>query len=99
MTKDEFITLIKVTEGITKIDQACKMLTGTGMDDGVCNDVYLLWDLLRKNSSEQFQTDTNLTQDIGNYHSFSDVLENETLTAEQKYDILTSNKGYDNDGK
>ena len=60
MTKDEFITLIKLTKGITKMNQVCKMLTGTGMDDGLGNDIHLLWDLFRENSSEQFKTNTKV---------------------------------------
>ena len=57
MTKDEFITLIKVAEAVIKIDQACRSLTNFGLDEGSCNDVFLLWNLLQSNSAQKYKMD------------------------------------------
>ena len=56
MTKDEFISLIKVAEAVIKIDQACRSLTNFGLDEGSCSDVFLLWNLLQSNSAQKYKT-------------------------------------------
>lgn len=93
MTKDEFITLIKVAEAITKIDKTCRFLTSIGLDDGSCNDVFLLWSLLQDNSAPRFRTyDTNNQLDTERYRAFCAILENPSLSPEEKYALLTSDE-------
>ena len=92
MTKDEFITLIKIAEAIMKIDQACRSLTNFGLDEGQCNDVFLLWTLLQDNSAPKYRMEGNTELEMQSYRAFSQILESTTLTPEEKYSLLTSDE-------
>ena len=99
MTKDEFITLIKVAEAIMKIDQACRSLTNFGLDEGQCNDVFLLWTLLQDNSAPKYRMEGNTELEMQSYRALSQILESTTLTPEEKYSLLTSDERDDTNGK
>lgn len=88
MTKEDYIDLIKVAECIVKINNICKQLTNYPLDYGECGQVYLLWDVLRRHADFQFQETGNLETDCENVNSFMDILENEKLTPEEKYNML-----------
>ena len=98
MTKDEFITLIKVAEAVIKIDQACRSLTNFGLDEGSCNDVFLLWNLLQSNSAQKYKMEGNTELEMQSYRAFTHILENTTLTPEEKYPLLTSDERDDTNG-
>ncbi len=88
MDKKDFIDLIKVAEAILRMEEGCKILTGHGLDEGAVTEVYLIWEILRRNSAERFHTTDNLDEDTDNYHAFIEILESEELTAEEKYERL-----------
>lgn len=88
MDKKDFIDLIKVVEGILRMEEGCKILTGHGLDEGDVSEVYLVWEILRRNAAERFHVSDNLDRDTDNYHEFVTILESEVLTAEEKYEKL-----------
>lgn len=88
MTKEDFITLINVVEGILKIEQGCMILTGCTLEDGEAGKVYMLWDMLRRHTAKRFQAATDLEEDTKNYQAFVDILTSGELTAEEKYEKL-----------
>ena len=89
MTKDEFITLIKVAEAVIKIDQACRSLTNFGLDEG---------SLLQSNSAQKYKMEGNTELEMQSYRAFTHILENTTLTPEEKYSLLTSDERDDTNG-
>ena len=51
MGKQDFIDLIKVAEGIMTLEKACKIMSGVGFDEGEGSRVFVLWDVIRRNSA------------------------------------------------
>lgn len=90
MDKHDFIDLIKVAEGVLRIEEGCKILTGYGLETGEVTQVYLVWEILRRNSAEKFQVARNLDEDTDNYGEFVAILESNELTAEEKYERLVA---------
>ncbi len=90
MDKKDFIDLIKVAEGILRMEEGCKILTGHGLDEGDVSEVYLVWEILRRNAAERFHVTDDLDKDIDNYHEYVAILESKELTAEEKYERLTA---------
>lgn len=88
MSKQDFIDLIKVAEGILRIEEGCKIITGCDMSEGASSEIYLVWEILRRNSAGRFHVVANLDKDEENYHNFVSILESRELTAEEKYEKL-----------
>ena len=84
MRKEDYIKLIRVAEGIMKIEEASRILSGCGLDEGECTSVYLLWEVLRDNAVERFRK----SDDLENYRAFTEILENREMTAEEKWEEL-----------
>ena len=64
MSKQDFIDLIKVAEGIMTLEKACKIMSGVGFDEGEGSRVFDLWDVIRRNSAIRFQSiDNNIELD------------------------------------
>lgn len=64
------------------MEEGVKILTGTDLSEGVGLEVYLVWEILRRNAAERFYVSNNLDRDTDNYHEFVAILESEVLTAE-----------------
>lgn len=90
MDKKDFIDLIKVAEAILRMEEGVKILTGTDLSEGLGSEVYLVWEILRRNAAERFLVSDNLDKDTDNYHEFVTILESEVLTAEDKYERLSA---------
>ena len=88
MKKRDLIRVIEAVEAIIRIEEITIQLTGVGLEEGECNKVYALWDILRDHAKPQFQVDDDDDADAVNYHSFAGILSNPKLTAEQKYEYL-----------
>ena len=88
MNRADFIALIEATEAVLKIEQACRVMTGAGLDEGEAVKAYGLWDVIRRNSAEKYQTAADLDVDSERYHNFIEILQSEELTAEEKYEKL-----------
>lgn len=88
MSKQDFIDLIKVAEGILRIEEGCKIISGCDMGEGDGSEIYLVWDILRRNSAKRFCAAKNLENDDDNYRNFVSILESRELTAEEKYEKL-----------
>lgn len=89
MSKQDFIDLIKVAEGIMKLEKACKIMSGIGFDEGEGSRVFVLWDVIRRNSAVRFHnTEKNFELDIEHYRAFSEILQSESMTPEEKYEAL-----------
>lgn len=88
MNREDFIALIEATEAIIKIEQACKIMTGVGLDEGEAVKAYGIWEVIRRNSAEKYQTVADHEEDFERYHNFIAILQNEELTAEEKYEKL-----------
>lgn len=88
MDKHDFIDLIKVVEGVLRIEEGCRILTGYGLESGEVTQVYLVWEILRRNAAERFQVAKNLDEDTDNYGEFVAILESKELTAKEKYERL-----------
>ena len=88
MEKEDYIGLIKVAEGIMTLEKGCKILSGVGFDEGKGNHVFDLWEILRRNAAEHFRYSNDLEQDVVNYREFSEILQNEDLSPEEKYNKL-----------
>ena len=54
MDKRDYIDLIKVTEGIIKLEKGVEILSGKSFEEGEGVSVYYLWEILRRNASEKF---------------------------------------------
>ena len=85
MKKQDYIDLIKVAESVLRIEEGCKLLTGYGLEAGEVTDVYLLWEILRRNAADKYRVSENLDQDTDNYEEFVAILENKKISAEEKY--------------
>lgn len=90
MSREDFITLIKVAEGILKLENGCRIMTGCGFEMGKGTDVYLLWEIIRSHSAPQFQKVSDIDDDSEQYKAFSDILESKEFTAEEKYERLVA---------
>ena len=91
MSKQDFIDLIKVAEGIMTLEKACKIMSGVGFDEGEGSRVFVLWDVIRRNSAIRFQSiDNNIELDIEHYRAFTEILQSESMTPEEKYEKLKS---------
>lgn len=88
MSKQDFIDLIKVAEGILRIEEGCKIISGCDMGEGDGSEVYLVWDILRRNSTKRFCATENLEKDDDNYQNFVSILESKELSAEEKFERL-----------
>ena len=88
MSKQDYIDLIKIAEAILRMEEGLKILTGTDLSEGVGSEVYLVWEILRRNAAERFHVVENLDKDTDNYHEFVTILESEKLTPEEKYEKL-----------
>ena len=86
MRKEDYIKLIRVAEGIMKIEEASRILSGCGLDEGECTSVYLLWEVLRDNAAERFRKLDDMELDSENYRAFTEILENREMTAEEKWE-------------
>ena len=53
MDKRDYIDLIKVTEGIIKLEKGVEILSGKTFEEGEGVSVYYLWEILRRNASEK----------------------------------------------
>ena len=91
MSKQDFIDLIKVAEGIMTLEKACKIMSGVGFDEGEGSRVFVLWEVIRRNSAICFQSiDNNIELDIEHYRAFSEILQSESMAPEEKYEALVS---------
>ena len=88
MNKQDIIRIIEAVESVITIEEVCQKLTGMGLEEGECNRVQGLWEILREHSKPQFQTDEDDDISDENFYTFSGVLTNMEMTAEQKYRIL-----------
>lgn len=89
MNKQDFIDLIKVAEGIMTLEKACKIMSGVGFDEGEGSRVFVLWEVIRRNSAICFQSiDNNIELDIEHYRAFTEILQSESMTPEEKYEKL-----------
>lgn len=88
MSKQDFIDLIKVAEGILRIEEGCKIISGCDMGEGDGSEIYLVWDILRRNSAKRFCATENLEKDDDNYQNFVSILESKELSAEEKFERL-----------
>ena len=88
MRKEDYIKLIRVAEGIMKIEEASRILLGCGLDEGECTSVYLLWEVLRDNAAERFRKSDDMELDSKNYRAFTEILENREMTEEEKWEEL-----------
>ena len=89
MSKQDFIDLIKVAEGIMTLEKACKIMSGVGFDEGEGSRVFVLWEVIRRNSAICFQSiDNNIELDIEHYRAFTEILQSESMTPEEKYEKL-----------
>lgn len=91
MEKRDYIDLIKVAEAIIRLDNASKVISGCGLDEGVASEVFCVWDILRRNAAPKFRYTKNLDQDSDNYQAFAGILENQDLSHEEKYNRLMAN--------
>ena len=88
MEKKDYIDLIRIAEAILRMEEGVKILTGTDLSEGVGSEVYLVWEILRRNAAERFHVTDDLDEDIDNYHEYVAILESKELTAEEKYEKL-----------
>ena len=90
MNREDYIDVIKAVEGILILEQACISLTGMGLDQGDGAAIYLLWEVLRRNAAEKYQTCRNITEDAERNEAFVKVLCSKELTPEEKYEKLVA---------
>lgn len=89
MNREDLIRVIEATEAIIRLEEICEQLAGVGLEEGECNKVYALWEILRDHAKPQFkEVPEDDDADTTNYHSFNGILNNKKLTAEQKYEYL-----------
>ena len=91
LSKRDFIDLIKLTETVDAIEAGVKVFTGnTASLGGVSENLYIVWDIIRRNSAKKFQYNDDLFIEDQNYDAFSSILGNKELTHEEKYELLTT---------
>ena len=88
MSKRDYIDLIKVAEAIMRLERACVCMTGCTFDEGECYEVYFLWEVLRRNASENYHYSDDLDADVDNYKLFSEIISSTEMSLEQKYEAL-----------
>ena len=88
MNKEDYMDLIRVAEGVLRLEEGCKILTGTTFDNGEGSELYLVWDILRRNAAKCYQTDKNLDVDFENHERFSSILSDRDMSVEEKYERL-----------
>ena len=89
MTKEDFITLINVLEGIILIEKGY-MIISENTFEGEAGKVYAVWDLIRKYSADKFQPSDDIDEDTARYRAFEEILYSDELTAEEKYERLVA---------
>ena len=87
MTKEDFITLINVVEGIVRIEKGYRIISDNSFE-GEAGKVYGVWDLIRKYSADRFQPSDDMDEDAERYRKFEEILYSEELTSEEKYHKL-----------
>ena len=87
MTKDDFVALINVLEGIMQIEKGYMLISNNAFE-GEAGKVYGIWDLLRKHSADKYQLVSDIDEDAERYREFEEILYSEELTAEEKYERL-----------
>ena len=75
MTKEDYLDLIRVSEAVMLLEEGCQIITGHGLEEGDCTDIFRVWEILNRNASVDYQR-------------FIDVLENKELSSEEKYELL-----------
>lgn len=88
MKREDYTKLLQVAEGIIYLDDASRILSGCGLDEGKGALVFRLWEVLRSNAAERFRVSDDMDRDIENYHNFSKIIEDREMTIEEKYDKL-----------
>lgn len=88
MKKQDYIDLIRVAEAILRLEEGCRILTGQTFDNGDGNEVYAVWDILRRNAAKCYQEDKDLDVDFENHERFSSIIQDMSLTAEEKCERL-----------
>ena len=74
MEKKDYIDLIRIAEAILRMEEGVKILTGTDLSEGVGSEVYLVWEILRRNAAERFRVSKDLDLDENNYGDFMEIL-------------------------
>lgn len=87
MTRQDYIDLIKVAEAVIHLEEGCHIITGHGLEEGDCTDIFKVWEILKRNTSDKYQTTCN-QDDSKEYQRFIDILENKELTSEEKFEML-----------
>lgn len=90
MDKKDYMDLIKVAEAILRLEEGCKIISGVGLDEGAGNDVFLLWEVLRRNAAEHYHYTDKFEEDIESHERFSKIICCKDMTVEQKYIALMS---------
>lgn len=90
MNKRDFIDLIKVAEAILRLEEGCKIISGVGLDEGEGNNVFLLWEVMRRNAAEHYRYTDKFEEDIDNHEKFVEIISSQTMTVEEKYEALMS---------
>lgn len=88
MNKRDYIKIIEAVESAIEIEKICDLLCGVGTENGVCNGLNGLWEVLRNNAKPEYQEKINTDEDEISFHAFDDILRDETLTAEEKCEKL-----------
>ena len=71
MNREDYVDLIKVAEAILRLEEGCRILTGALFDNGEGSELYIVWDILRRNAAKSYQEDANLDIDCENHERFS----------------------------
>lgn len=88
MKKEDLVRIIQAVEAVEKIDEACHIMTGMGLDQGEATEVLLLWEILRDYAKDEYRKNDDLDKDVDNYTAFDAVFRNQELSAEEKYNLL-----------
>lgn len=88
--KEDYIDLLKVAEGIMKLEKASRIMTGACFDEGEAYTVYQLWEVLRRNAAKRFHDSADNDLNIKTYRMFMDIVEDLELAVEEKYQKLMS---------
>ena len=86
MDRRDYIDIIKAADELDNMDEALKMLTGYGHEEGSFKDIDKIYDVLQRNSKYYNEDDDAMSE------QFFDIVSDKSKSIEERADLLMMNE-------